>query len=70
MILICKHGHRVVAQLNWDGWWESMYTSKPGDQNGLSKLKPVGVSREEFNKKEFVGLTGCPHCQWIEVENN
>lgn len=70
MIILCKHGREVKAQLEWDGWYESMYTSKPNDTNGLANLKPVGVPRDEFNKKEFVNLTGCPYCRWIEVENN
>lgn len=72
MILVCKHGHQVKAQLDWDGWGEHLYTHRPGDDGyeNLAKRKPVGLDRESFNRKYFVDLTGCPYCKWIEVENN
>jgi hypothetical protein len=73
MIIRCKHGKEVKAQLDWDdAWQEYLRTHKPMQDGNeeLRNMKPAGVSRDKFNEKEFLRLVGCPHCKWIEAENN
>ncbi len=74
MIIICKHGREVKAQLDWDGWMENLETYYPGSHNRaaseLLKLKPAGISKDEFRKFQFIRLEGCPYCKWIEVDSN